>query len=42
MPTFTMKVFRGGPTGGHTGPDLFPYAVEAFRTILKDCGGKEG
>jgi sugar phosphate isomerase/epimerase len=34
---------RGGtPTGGHTGPDLFPYAVEAFRTILKDCGGQEG
>jgi sugar phosphate isomerase/epimerase len=32
----------GGPTGGVTGPDLFPYAVEAFRTILKNCGGKEG
>jgi sugar phosphate isomerase/epimerase len=32
----------GGPTGGYTGPDLFPYAVEAFRTILKNCGGKEG
>ena len=32
----------GGPTGGITGPDLFPYAVEAFRTILRDCGGKEG
>jgi sugar phosphate isomerase/epimerase len=32
----------GGPTGGITGPDLFPYAVEAFRTILKNCGGKEG
>ena len=32
----------GGPTGGVTGPDLFPYAVEAFRAILKDCGGKEG
>jgi 3-dehydroshikimate dehydratase len=31
----------GGPTGGITGPDLFPYAVEAFRTILRDCGGKE-
>lgn len=32
----------GGPTGGVTGPDLFPYAVEAFRKILKDCGGVEG
>ncbi len=32
----------GGPTGGITGPDLFPYAVEAFRAILKDCGGQEG
>jgi 3-dehydroshikimate dehydratase len=32
----------GGPTGGVTGPDLFPYAVEAFRIILKNCGGTEG
>ena len=32
----------GGPTGGITGPDLFPYAVEACRAILKDCGGQEG
>ncbi|MCE9561009.1 MAG: sugar phosphate isomerase/epimerase [Planctomycetes bacterium] len=32
----------GGPTGGITGPDLFPYAVEAFRKILRDCGGSEG
>lgn len=32
----------GGPTGGITGPDLFPYAVEAFRAILRDCGAKEG
>ena len=32
----------GGPTGGITGPDLFPYAVEAFRAILRDCGGQEG
>jgi sugar phosphate isomerase/epimerase len=31
----------GGPTGGHTGPDLFPAAVEAFRSILKECGGQE-
>ncbi len=32
----------GGPTGGITGPDLFPAAVEAFRAILRDCGGVEG
>ena len=32
----------GGPTGGVTGPDLFPVAVEAFRKILRDCGGEEG
>jgi len=32
----------GGPTGGVTGSDLFPLAVEAFRRILADCGGKEG
>jgi 3-dehydroshikimate dehydratase len=32
----------GGPTGGITGADLFPPAVEAFRKILRDCGGKEG
>lgn len=32
----------GGPTGGVTGPDLFPYAVEAFRGILTACGGTEG
>jgi 3-dehydroshikimate dehydratase len=31
----------GGPTGGITGPDLFPVAVESFRKILLDCGGKE-
>jgi 3-dehydroshikimate dehydratase len=32
----------GGPTGGITGPDLFPYATDAFRAILKNCGGSEG
>jgi sugar phosphate isomerase/epimerase len=31
----------GGPTGGITGADLFPYAVEAFRSILRECGAKE-
>jgi sugar phosphate isomerase/epimerase len=32
----------GGPTGGVTGPDLFPFAVEAFRKILRECGAQEG
>lgn len=32
----------GGPTGGVTGPDLFPHAVEAFREILLAQGGTEG
>jgi sugar phosphate isomerase/epimerase len=32
----------GGPTGGVTGPDLFPKAVEALRQIIADCGGVEG
>jgi sugar phosphate isomerase/epimerase len=32
----------GGPTGGITGPDLFPVAVESFRKILRDVGGQEG
>jgi len=32
----------GGPTGGVTGPDLFPYAVQAFRAILAECGAQEG
>jgi sugar phosphate isomerase/epimerase len=31
----------GGPTGGITGPDLFPCAVEAFRAILRVCGATE-
>jgi sugar phosphate isomerase/epimerase len=31
----------GGPTGGVTGPDLFPPAVEAFRKILRDAGAQE-
>ncbi len=32
----------GGPTGGVTGADLFPLAVEAFRKILRECGAAEG
>lgn len=32
----------GGPTGGVTGADLFPVAVEAFRSLLRAAGGIEG
>ena len=31
----------GGPTGGVTGPDLFPLAVEAFRGILRAANAVE-
>lgn len=30
----------GGPTGGITGPDLFPFAVDAFRAMLDAAGAK--
>jgi sugar phosphate isomerase/epimerase len=30
----------GGPTGGVTGPDLFPVAVDYFRKIVEKVGGK--
>lgn len=32
----------GGPTGGVTGPELFPKAIEAFRTLLRQSGLQEG
>lgn len=31
----------GGPTGGFTGPDLFPVAVDAFRTVMRLAGAEE-
>lgn len=30
----------GGPTGGVTGPELFPKAVDAFRKVLNNAGAK--
>ena len=30
----------GGPTGGVTGPDLFPKAVAAFTKVLDQAGAK--
>lgn len=38
--TMEPHLLGGGPTGGVTGPELFPKAVEAFRTILQQAGGK--
>ncbi len=40
--TMEPHLLGGGPTGGHTGPELFPDAVEAFRAILRECDAHEG
>jgi sugar phosphate isomerase/epimerase len=36
--TLEPHLLGGGPTGGHTGPELFPRAVEAFRKLLQEAG----
>src|SRR5579871_2940608 len=36
--TLEPHLLGGGPTGGLTGPELFPKAVEAFRSILDRVG----
>ena len=36
--TLEPHLLGGGPTGGVTGPELFPKAAEAFRTILRKVG----
>jgi sugar phosphate isomerase/epimerase len=36
--TLEPHLLGGGPTGGVTGPDLFPKAVNAFRRILEQAG----
>jgi sugar phosphate isomerase/epimerase len=36
--TLEPHLLGGGPTGGVTGPELFPRAVEAFRAILERAG----
>ena len=38
--TMEPHLLGGGPTGGQTGPDLFPKAVAAFRKILEDIGAR--
>jgi 3-dehydroshikimate dehydratase len=38
--TMEPHLLGGGPTGGVTGPELFPKAVAAFRKILDGAGAK--
>lgn len=38
--TLEPHLLGGGPTGGVTGPELFPKAVDAFRSILDRAGAK--
>jgi sugar phosphate isomerase/epimerase len=38
--TLEPHLLGGGPTGGVTGPELFPKAVAAFRTVLERVGGQ--
>ena len=37
--TMEPHLLGGGPTGGMTGPDLFPKAVAAFKKIVEEAGG---
>lgn len=37
--TLEPHLLGGGPTGGVTGPELFPQAVAAFRAIVEKAGG---
>jgi sugar phosphate isomerase/epimerase len=38
--TLEPHLLGGGPTGGVTGPELFPKAVAAYKKILDQVGGK--
>lgn len=37
--TMEPHLLGGGPTGGQTGPELFPKAVAAFKKIVEAAGG---
>jgi len=39
--TLEPHLLGGGPTGGVTGPELFPKAVEALRRVIQAAGGVE-
>jgi len=38
--TLEPHLLGGGPTGGVTGPELFPKAVSAFKAIVERAGGR--
>jgi 3-dehydroshikimate dehydratase len=38
--TLEPHLLGGGPTGGVTGPELFPKAVAAFKAIVEAAGGR--
>ena len=38
--TIEPHLLGGGPTGGVTGPELFPKAVAAFKAIVERAGGR--
>jgi sugar phosphate isomerase/epimerase len=38
--TLEPHLLGGGPTGGVTGPELFPRAAEAFKRILDEVGAQ--
>jgi hypothetical protein len=38
--TLEPHLLGGGPTGGVTGPELFPQAVAAFKRILEAAGAQ--
>lgn len=38
--TMEPHLLGGGPTGGVTGPELFPKAVAAFKKIVEQAGGQ--
>jgi sugar phosphate isomerase/epimerase len=39
--TLEPHLLGGGPTGGITGPELFPKAIEALRRLIREAGGEE-
>ena len=38
--TLEPHLLGGGPTGGVTGPDLFPKAVAAYQRVLEQVGAQ--
>jgi sugar phosphate isomerase/epimerase len=40
LATLEPHLLGGGPTGGVTGPELFPQAVAAFKAVVERAGGQ--